>query len=104
MGSEFEQENGRFRFHVGDRVMLSVNAPDGNDFLRAGMLGTVRVVEDNGTCGIRFDACDSSLHSLGDRCEDNHGWYVVPAELTLAVEHEDFEPEDEACLLDFLMA
>lgn len=75
-------------FHVGDRVRLVVEAPDGNDELHIGDEGVVSCVNCelfSRPIGIDFgkDIGGHDLYMKDSRCEFGHGWFVFAGEIEL---------------------
>lgn len=67
-------------FHIGDRVSLIVDHPDGNDHLVIGSEGEVWTFAQYGSdrIGVMWDQPDIG-HDLDDGerpCEDSRGWWV----------------------------
>ena len=64
-------------FFYGDRVVLIVDQPAGDQRLRRGMTGMVCDVydPDDGQPGIWWDD-EMGGHHCNGTCPDGHGWYV----------------------------
>ena len=67
-------------FHIGERVRLVVDYPDGNHSLVKGDTGEIILIDNDPptSVGVRWDNGGSGFHSLGGKCEYNHGWWVLP--------------------------
>lgn len=65
------------KFSVGDRVVCTVNHPDGHKAIVIGTTGTVVGLE---TCRAKvrwdFSVPQGQSHSCGGRCENGYGWNV----------------------------
>lgn len=60
--------------HVGMRVRIIVDAPEGNDSIHIGMMGTVRTIQRN-DYGIEFDA-EIRGYSLNGNILGNNGYFI----------------------------
>lgn len=95
-------------FSVGDRVVLTVDNPDGNEALTIGMCGTiVKFSRDYGAyggVGVLWDNfTDGWGMNLDDlpESEENSGWFVGTSYIELAF---DDKPEDEFIIDDAAFA
>lgn len=97
-------------FHIGDRVTLLEDHPDGNEDLYAGATGTVLVVYDPDDVGmgdipwvgVRWDDPIDGGHTLNGECEDEHGWNVS---IDILRPDEDIDDDciaDDASVMEFL--
>lgn len=68
------------KFKVGDRVRcVRVSKYDKQELLNE--VGTIKVIDEDGTSiGVAFDA-DVDGHSLAGMCKNNHGWWVTSNQL-----------------------
>jgi len=96
------------KFHVGDRVVLTIDHPYSSTVLTKGCAGTV--------CGfffgayaVNYDIEDEELHSCHGKCENGHGWYTEAMYLVnedaqgdKAKDDDIAEPCDEHDLISFL--
>ncbi len=73
------------KFKVGDRVRcVRVSKYDKQELLNE--VGTIKVIEEDGTSiGVAFDA-DINGHSLAGRCINNHGWWIAPNQLERCID------------------
>lgn len=94
----------------GDRVQCTVNHPDDSLDLMKGDYGTVIVVLQGSYqgIGVRWDTVLRDGHSLFDRCEDHHGWWMFPGDIKLCGRgsgvHDNvaYEPANSAEILGML--
>lgn len=86
-------------FHVGDRVVF-LGEDSCNPSLQVGFMGTV-VQADFGSCGVCWDN-EIDGHTCSDRCQDKHGWYVLPSSICRAEEapHDITDTSFEEVLRD----
>lgn len=93
-------------FSVGDRVVLTVDNPDGNEALTAGMCGTVRNISPNGAdnlIGVIWDDFSEgwSIYIELPRSLRHSGWLVKTSEIELV---SDDELENEFIIDDAAFA
>jgi hypothetical protein len=71
-------------FYYGDRVVLVVDHPLGEQRLRIGMTGMVCDIDDSddGQPGIWWDD-EMGGHTCCETCPDGHGWYTASEWLEL---------------------
>ncbi len=62
------------KFNIGDRVVLTIDNPDGNKDLVIGSTGAVAFITDR--VGVRWDDEIEDGHDLGGACDYGHGWWV----------------------------
>lgn len=90
-------------FHVGDVVELTVDHPDGNEYLYAGDIGVVG--SDDGSVAVEFETLEGkpSGHSCYGIFTSNNGWWVGRGAIRLV---ESGEPggDDVAITEDELAA
>ena len=78
------------KFHIGDRVRLTVaGGGDLKEYPLAGLCGVIKTVSDY-RYGVRFDE-NFGGHSLAGHAEKGHGWWCDAD--TLDFEYPDVEPD-----------
>lgn len=86
------QEQEKFGFHLGDRVMF-IEDEDCDCGVSYGDVGTVCHF-DSYRVGVRWDSMTSGArgHTCSGNCDRGHGWYVSPKELSFEF------PEEPICM------
>lgn len=89
--------------NVGDRVVCTVDHPDGNYKIYKGYTGTIRHDRDRFPYryGVEFDK-DIDGHSLDGLVNNNQGWWMREDELKLLVSPEEGEEFDVDESIDIL--
>ena len=74
-------------FCVGDTVRCIRDYPDDNEFIFAGCIGTVVIIEEGRLpIGVRWDHCFEIGHDCNGRCDFGHGWFVNTCDIELVAE------------------
>lgn len=95
------------KWQIGDRVICTVDHPEGNKGIVAGMTGYVcsfnewRAEMGFSSIGVCWDENIGSGHNCADTCEWGHGWYM--REESIAEEPvSDFEVATDDELMGFI--
>lgn len=92
---------------IGDRVVLNVNNPAGNDELHVGMTGTVCNLYNQGWntdsyVGIRWDIETDVSHDCDGTCESEYGYNVPSSCVSVNVCERELSEEAVSALPDIL--
>lgn len=97
-----------YKFHIGDRVVIAQDYPDGNDNLVCGVEGTVvgyhGEICDDIWYSVEFDEAFDGGHDCGGTAREGHGWNTGGSYLEFAVQGAEDEISAESCqsVIDFL--
>ena len=86
-------------FHVGDRVRLIQDYPDGNGHLIIGATGTIMHIDSRSSIGVCWDE-DIGGHDLNGFCERPYGWWVTGENIEVVYEDGPDVPDDDIASVD----